>query len=272
MNLWAAEATWSGETSRCPAGRHPQEDTGSTAPACTCRKGAGRAAAYGAGVDDNVDLSDALRLLQPLGSGIDLTQRIASLERSVPGRTGATVRDHLDDEAVTAEVLAAALAVKAVAGQINVIVHMVGILISLPYILRPGEVVEGLSLGAGNTGRSHDLETDQQVAEFKFIEWRGGAESIRQNNLFIDVFNLASVDTTKRRVMYVVGKEHPLRFLRNRRAISSVLSKNSAVQARFQALHGDRLATVSDYYATVEQQVELVDLRDLVPAFRGVEI
>jgi hypothetical protein len=40
-------------------------------------------------------------------------------------------------------------------------------------------------------GRSFDLETDRQVAEFKFIAWRGGAEAIRQNGLFIDIFRLA---------------------------------------------------------------------------------
>ena len=68
--------------------------------------------------------------------------------------------------------------------------------------------------------------------------------------------------------MYVVGKETPMRFLRNRRALSSVLSKNSAVEARFRALHGDRFATVRDYYETIAGQVEIVDLADIVPALR----
>jgi hypothetical protein len=36
------------------------------------------------------------------------------------------------------------------------------------------------------TGRSFDLETSDRVAvaEFKFIRWQGGPESIRQNQLF----------------------------------------------------------------------------------------
>src|SRR5437879_4998533 len=128
----------------------------------------------------------------------------------------------------------------------TVIVHAVGILVSLSYVLEPGERIESLSLGAGNTGRPHDLETDRQVAEFKFIEWRGGPESIRQNTLFVDVFNLATARTNKRRVLYVVGKATPLRFLNNRRALTSVLSKNSAVASRFRDLYGDTFQTVRE--------------------------
>ena len=61
----------------------------------------------------------------------------------------------------------AALLVKRSAGQINVIVHAVGILVALPKILEPGELVQSLSLGAGNTGRAHDLETDRRIDEFR---------------------------------------------------------------------------------------------------------
>ncbi len=68
--------------------------------------------------------------------------------------------------------------------------------------------------------------------------------------------------------MYLVGKEIPMRFLHNRRALSSVLSKDSAAAARFQSLHGDRFATVWDYYESIAHKVEIVDLADIVPAFR----
>ena len=56
------------------------------------------------------------------------------------------------------ETAPAALLVKRSAGQINVIVHAVGILVALRKILEPGELVQSLSIGAGNTGRAHDLE------------------------------------------------------------------------------------------------------------------
>lgn len=54
------------------------------------------------------------------------------------------------------------------------IMHAAGIMVALPWILESGEIVESLSLGAGNTGRDHDLETNRRIAEFKFIDWRGG--------------------------------------------------------------------------------------------------
>jgi len=61
-------------------------------------------------------------------------------------------------------VLGAAGLIKQLAGQINVVIHALGILLCLPHILRPGEVIEYVSLGAGNTGRAFDLETNLRVA------------------------------------------------------------------------------------------------------------
>lgn len=214
---------------------------------------------------------DAIARVQALGIGTGLTDTIAGLEH----RLCSTSRDDacriVAERGITDDVMAAALLVKAMSGQIHVVVHAVGILTALPYVLADDEVIESLSLGAGNTGRGHDLETDRQIAEFKFIEWRGGAESIRQNTLFVDLFNLATANTSKRRVLYVVGKAMPLKFLDNRRALTSVLSKNAAVADRFRELHGDTFRTVGDYYGSVRDVVEIVDLRDLVPAPRGIE-
>lgn len=161
------------------------------------------------------------------------------------------------------------MTIKQLSAQIDVVIHALGILTSLPYILEREETIESLSLGAGNTGRHHDLETDRQIAEFEFIQWRGGSEAIRQNNVFIDIFNLASTNTKKRRVLYLLDKHHALHFLRNRRAIASLLSKNASVHTKFQAAHQDDFATVRDYWATVDHLVEIIDLRDLVPAFKG---
>jgi hypothetical protein len=171
----------------------------------------------------------------------------------------------VEQEGITAEALEAAILIKRMSGQINVLVHAIGIMTALPYILEPGEMVESMSLGAGNTGRLHDLETNLRVAEFKFIEWRGGPESIRQNGVFADLFNLVNSPTHKRRVLYLVGTAIPLRFLENRRALASVMSKDAALAARFKAAHGDQFRTVRDYYDTVRGQVEIVDLADLVP-------
>ena len=118
------------------------------------------------------------------------------LEIRLTGLDGATARSIIDHEDLGEEKLDAALLIKLVAGQINVLVHAVGIVNALPYLLEKGEVVESVSLGAGNSGRKHDLETDRRVAEFKFIRWRG-ADAVRQDNLFADLFNLATNPTDK---------------------------------------------------------------------------
>lgn len=214
------------------------------------------------------DIADALRRLTEFASRSELTFRIASLESDLLGKTQESAEQVLSVERVDADLLRAALVVKTASSQIDVIVHTVGILVSLQYILDPTERIESLSLGAGNTGRAHDLETNQRVAEFKFIEWKGGAESIRQNGLFMDIFNLMSNATDRKKCVYVVGQEHPMRFLNGRRSIGSVLSKNAGTAERFEEAHGGRFSVVRDYWQSIRDEVELIDLRDVVPAFR----
>lgn len=217
------------------------------------------------------NLDEVLAALTSFSAPGELTRRISELEQSLASETREQAASRLAVEQIDGSLFEAALTLKRLAGRINDIVHAVGILVSLPYVLAPGEVIESLSLASGNTGRPFDLATDKQVAEFKFIEWRGGAESIRQNSLFIDLFNLVSYATAKRRVIYVLSKREPLRFLNNRRALSSVLSKNAAVALHFRELHGERFPTVRDYYATVQDLVEIVDLADIVPELRPLD-
>ena len=211
------------------------------------------------------DLIAALTVIARITGESDLTSWVGSVEHDMRGVETSRVRDWLDQAAAGAGALQAALVVKRAAGQINVLVHALGILNSLPYILAANEIVESLSLGAGNTGRDHDLTTNVRIAEFKFIEWRGGSESIRQNGLFADLFNLASDPTPKQKMLYVVGLEQPLRFLGNRRALNSVMSHNAHLALRFQERHGDRFTTVRDYYESGRDEVELVDLSTIVP-------
>lgn len=117
------------------------------------------------------------------------------------------------------------------------------------------------SAWAGNTGREFDLETDRQVGEFKFIRWRGGAESIRQNQLFKDLLALLSDESGRVRRLYVTGKEHPLRFLNNQRALKSVLSKDRATAERFESRYGTKYARVNEFWVDVKDLVEIVDLK-----------
>ena len=182
-------------------------------------------------------------------AGARLTSRIAALEGAFAGTSADEAAGLLRAAEVSPELLASAYLLKRVAGEVNVVIHAVGILLALPRLLEPGERVEALSLGAGNTGRTFDLETDQRVAEFKFIHWQGGSEVIRQNALFKDFYQLAEHPTAKRKFLYVLGTRHALKFLHGHRALRSVLSRNVGLRDAFRARHGERYKTVSEYYA-----------------------
>lgn len=216
-------------------------------------------------------LEEAAKRIEGFGAGPALTARIKELEAAGSGLRAGQIKKILAREDVGVELIAAARMIKALAGQVNVIMHAAGILASLPYILESSEMVESLSLGAGNTGRDHDLVTDRRIAEFKFIDWRPSRNTIRQNVLFADVFSVASADTHKRRIVYVLGTEHAMKFLQGGRAISSVLSRSSKVRVGFYNRDGtDTFSTVRDYWATVCDSVEVLDLRALVPQFFAV--
>lgn len=156
--------------------------------------------------------------------------------------------------------IASALSIKQLAGQINVIIHAAGILHSLPKILKHGEVVISLSLGAGNTGRKFDLETDCRVAEYKFIDWQGGSETIRQNALFKDFYELAEDVTTKEKYLYVVGEKYPRKFFEGGRTLSSVLSRHSNILDAIRRRYPKNITRVCDYYKLKKHEVMIEDV------------
>jgi hypothetical protein len=192
--------------------------------------------------------------------GPDLTQTLSRIEGAVRGVTAGDCASFLETAGAGREALAAAAEMKRLAGQVNVTIHALGILLCLPHILERGEHVEYVSPGAGNTGSDFDLETNLRVAEFKFIRWRGGAESIRQNSVFKDYLLLAEHPTRKRKHLYLLGTEHALRFLRGGRALSSVLSRNDKLQNMFRDRFGETFRTVGDYYAAHSDAVWIEDV------------
>jgi hypothetical protein len=192
--------------------------------------------------------------------GPNLTDTLARIESTLQGCSVERLGAVLKPFGASRDVLAGASDLKRIIGQINVVIHAVGILACLPKILEAGEVVTYVSLGAGNTGRPFDPETDQRIAEFKFIQWQGGAESVRQNGLFKDFLLLAEHDTKKRKYLYVLGTEHPLRFLNGGRALASVLSKDVPLYRKFQAKFGEQYRTVREYYVSHRTSVRLEDV------------
>jgi hypothetical protein len=196
--------------------------------------------------------------------GASLTKSLSLIERNIVGLNVEEMHAFCGTRGIDHGFIASAVSIKKLAGQINVIIHASGILCSLPHILAADEVVESVSLGAGNTGRKFDLETNQRVAEFKFIDWQGGAETIRQNSIFKDFFELAEHKTTKRKYLYVIGTDYPLRFLQGGRTLSSVLSRNPAVLARISEIYGDEVNRVRDYYKLKALEVEICDVAPFI--------
>jgi hypothetical protein len=212
----------------------------------------------------SIDLAQISTVLERF-TRTDLGSTLSSIESAIVGLTAANCAKTLAAAGVTSEVLSAAASLKRLAGQINVAIHAIGILLCLPHILEAGESVEYVSLGAGNTGRQFDLETNRRIAEFKFIHWRGGAESIRQNQLFKDFYLLAESASKKGKYLYVLGTETPLHFLKGGRALSSVLSRNVKLLNNLQARHGSKYTKVCDYYLAHQNRVAIEDVSPWVP-------
>ena len=206
-----------------------------------------------------MSIDQALFLLANF-QGTSLTESLSAIERQIIGHNIRDVERLCEARGIDDGFIESALGVKRVAGQINVIIHAAGILRSLSGILEPGEKVESVSLGAGNTGKRFDLETNLRVAEYKFIDWQGGPEVIRQNATFKDFFELAEYETTKRKYLYVVGTEHPLKFFNGGRSVKSVMSRHPLLLARLQSKYGDQVQKVRDYYALKKHDVSICDV------------
>jgi len=214
-------------------------------------------------------LEDAARRVQNFEDG-SLTDRLSDLELTFQGRGANKAKELCAINKLDSNLLSASFELKKIAGQINVVIHATGILASLPYILKEGEKIEYLSLGAGNTGKQFDLETTHRIAEFKFINWKGGPESIRQNSLFKDFFGLAEEETKKKKYLYVLGIEKPMKFFTGKRKLYSVMSKNSALQSKFTSIYASRFSVVSEYFKYRENDVQIVDITPVLPELTDI--
>jgi hypothetical protein len=197
--------------------------------------------------------------------GDALTPALAAIEQLAVGVTAKDCPNLILSALATQKAISQAAQIKKLAGQINVTIHALGILRCLPFILEDGEVIEYVSLGAGNTGRKFDLETNKRIAEFKFINWKGGAESIRQNSIFKDFFELSIAKTGKQKILYLLGTEQGLKFFVGGRSLNSVLSKNEATRFKFRELYGNAYGTVREYYEAHSDSVEILDVSKWLP-------
>lgn len=214
-------------------------------------------------------LESAIQVLQSFADD-SLKKQLSLLERGVSGLSLDECQNLNGERNINVGLLESALLVKKTAAQINVITHAVGILLLLPYILVEGEVIEYVSLGAGNTGRKFDLETNKRIAEFKFIHWKGGSETIRKNAAFKDFYYLAEEATGKERYFYVIGTKYVLAFLNGERSLRSVMSRNIPLSNDFNQRYGTRFTKVRDYYQFRAERVSIKDVSAYIPSFAEI--
>jgi hypothetical protein len=213
-----------------------------------------------------MNIADAIQSLQVF-TGNGLTSTIANIEAQFVGLAGRETPELRHRFNATDQALTAAATIKSASAQIDTAIHALGILRCLEYMLEDGEVIEYLSLGAGNTNRQFDIETDRRVAEFKFINWQGGAESIRQNSLFRDFVNLAEYQTDKVRQLCVLGDHHPLAFFCRRRSLASVCGKDPTLLNFLNTNYPD-VTVVHEYYEHHSDRVAIVDVSGWLPELK----
>ena len=200
----------------------------------------------------------------------NLGNEIAAIQDSLNGASTDSLSELYLKLNIVPSLFDSACIIKEVSAQIHEVVHAVGILLSLPYILYENETIEGLSLGAGNTGENFDLETNLRIAEFKFIHWKGGPESARKKQFFKDFYLLAEHPTNKYRYLYVIDDEIPLAFLHSNVSISSLLSHNTKLHDEFMNKFHGQFDKVHQYFETRKDIVNIIDLRKIVPEFKNV--
>jgi hypothetical protein len=170
---------------------------------------------------------------------------------------------------------------KAFAGEVDVLLHAVGIAAAMPYLLAEDELVLSVSIdhdGGGTAGVGGfgvgDLVTDRQIAEFTFIRWAKQGNGQRDVKLLRDLIKLDLLDDVvaegRRRVLYVTGAAPAVRFLNSGQAINKKLNRNADIFQRFEDRHDHNFSGIGEYWAFLQRtnRVELVDLYEAAPSLR----
>lgn len=210
------------------------------------------------------NLVKSLETLIKYYSNDKITNNIGDLQKNLANKNLSSVLQFIDKEIVCKDILKAALEVKSVMGQINVIVHALGIINSLPYILDEGECIESVSLGADNASSSFDLITNKRIAEFKFISWKGN-DSMRLKTTFADYYNLVEADTDKEKYLYLTDCSYFEKFLNGKRSFSSILSRNNKITKEFEKKYNNKYTYVNEYYNDNKFKVNFVSLKEIIP-------
>jgi hypothetical protein len=210
------------------------------------------------------EIEDALRQIERF-RGQSLAETISKIESRLTGAKAQNVAAVNTGNRVDASLIAATAQVKRASAQIDVVIHAVGILYALPHILEKDEILESTSLGAGNAGSDFDVVTDRRIAEFKFIYWQGGSESLRKKTFFQDYFKLIREQSQRAKYFYLLNTEIPLRFLSGTSRSLRMLDRNRRLADAYERLYGNRYQTVGEFYRAHKENVKFVNLVGMVP-------
>lgn len=189
-------------------------------------------------------------------SGGNLASKIAELEFDFAHLDKCQIAERLGSKSINRDLFEAARTIKRAAAQIDVVLHALGILVLLPSILRSGEEVESLSLGAGSSEtKRFDLETNLRIAEFTFIEWQGN-DNTRLQKFFKDFYRLSEFKSHKAKELWVSEDIYVLKYLRSNTSVRSATHKHRDVWEDFTAKYPD-IKTVSEYYRLHANEIVL---------------
>jgi len=213
-----------------------------------------------------MDIADAIKQLEQF-KGESLTRTINELARHLSNKSVSDVTRINESFHIHSNLMTAALAVKQMSAQIDVLLHASCISYVLPFILDENEIIQSVSLGADNSESDFDLVTDQRIAEFKFILWKVKGNAVREKTLFGDFFKLAREDTHKRKCLYLLNKAIPERFLQGKRDVLKTLDNNEKLRSAFTQKYNQTFTTVGQYYRAHKDSILIVDLTAEIPAF-----
>lgn len=211
-------------------------------------------------------LSSAVTHVAEFLGGATLTGSIGEIEHMLSGASASRVQEIAAQRRVDGDLLRAAGTVRRELGRISDLIHAAAILVALPRILEPGEVVTNRpSLAAGNDpARPYDLETDRRIAEFKLSNW-AGADAMRKRQAFKDLVHLAADKSNRRPELYVVG-DAPARFLRSSRSTARwALDKSPTTQVLFERQFGSLDAHISSFTTGAGARVKIINLVEILP-------
>ncbi len=220
---------------------------------------------YPAAMSSGDDFASALRSLGAFLDKAPLTESIADLEGELEDSAAGEVEDVLKNAGISPPLLRNAMIVRERLGRISDVIHASAILLALPHLLAPDEILARPSLGAGNDkSRPFDLETDRRVAEFKLAGWKG-SDAMRKRQTFKDLVHLAADESDRAAELYVLG-DMPIHFLTTSKSKASWgLDRSPPIRKLFEQRFGSLEMTIADFRKGPGAHVKIIDLEERLP-------